>query len=146
VRGAGLLDVSCPLTGQSARLETVRPPAGDPAPGRFVVARSVPRANGIYALLGRAPIVDPRAHHDFEELLEQLACEVPEPERCWREQGGALAAAAWNWPEEREHTREGDIVQSHFVSFNIPDTGAAIRAWMPTTRSRGQGGCSGTAK
>jgi hypothetical protein len=129
VRGVGLLDASCPLTGQSARLETVQRPAGDPEPGRFVVARSVPRANGTYALLGRAPIVDPRAHDDFQELFKQLACEVPERERFWRECGGTLAAAAWNWPEEREHTREGDIVQSHFVSFKLPDTGAARRAF-----------------
>lgn len=97
-----MLDVSCPLTEQSARLETVRPrPVTQRLGGSWLRGRFRALTNRIYALLGRAPIVDPRAHDDFEELLEQLACEVPEPERCWREQGGALAAAAWNWPEER---------------------------------------------
>ena len=128
VSSAGLLEARCPLTGEFTRVETIRPPAGDLAAGSFVVARSLPRDGGSFALLGRAPVVDPRAYDDFEDLLGQLAVELRHPDHVWREGGGALASAAWSWPEEREHTLEGDVVQERFVSFKLPDAGAAIRA------------------
>jgi hypothetical protein len=34
VRGAGLIEATCPLTGEQATLQTVRVPAGEPQPGR----------------------------------------------------------------------------------------------------------------
>lgn len=128
IRGAGRIDATCPVTGETACLATVRRPAGDCVPGRFLVARSVPREGGTHALLGRVPVVDARAQDDFKDLLEQLSSEVRQPFRLWFQYGGEIAAAAWNWPEEREHTREGEIVQEHHVAFALPDPERAIRA------------------
>jgi hypothetical protein len=128
VRGAGLLEARCPLTGEFTRLETIRRPEGDLGADSLVVARSVPRDGGSFALLGRAPVVEPRARDDFEDLLGQLAVELRHSDHVWREGGGVLASAAWSWPDEREHTLEGDVVQERFVSFKLPDAGAAMRA------------------
>jgi hypothetical protein len=73
LRGAGLIDARCPISGEAATLETVRAPAGEPAPGRVLVARSVPPGEGRFALLGCVPVVEPQVKGDFCDVLAQLA-------------------------------------------------------------------------
>jgi hypothetical protein len=126
--GAGLIRATCPLTGEQAMLQTVRAPAGELRPGRLLVARSVPSTPGRYTLLGRMPVVESAVHDDFADLLDQIQVDLEDPDRVWREAGGELAAAAWGWPEEREHTREGDIVAEARVSYALRDIAAVIRA------------------
>jgi hypothetical protein len=127
VLGGGMIAASCPLTGEPGMLQTVRVPAGVVEPDRLLVARSVPRELGWYALLGRAPVVAPEVQADFEDLLAQFEPDLRDPDRTWHEAGGELAASAWRWPEEREHTREGDIVAEARVSYALRDIPAMIR-------------------
>jgi hypothetical protein len=128
VLGAGMIRATCPLTGEAGILQTVRDPAGVVEPDRLLVARSVPHSPGRYALLGRVPVVAPTAQGDFEDLLARIEIELHDPDRIWSEAGGQLSAAAWRWPEEREHTREGDIVAEARVSYALRDIPAMIGA------------------
>jgi SEC-C motif-containing protein len=125
VDGAGVLGARCPLGTGPARLEGVRHPVGEPAPGAFVVARSVPLGPERWALLGRAPVVEPTAVRDFGALLASL--DAP-PGEFWRVHGGVLARAAWAWPEWREHTGDGEIVTRSLASIVLADPAAAIAA------------------
>ena len=125
VGGAGVLGALCPLGTGRARLETVRRPLGDLRAGAIVVARSVPIGPGRWALLGRAPVVDRAAVGDFDALLASL--DSPRGE-FWRVHGGVLARAAWAWPEDREHTRDGEIVEESIAAFRLSDPAAAVAA------------------
>ena len=125
VDGAGLLAALCPLGSGRARLETARRPLGELRPGAIVVARSVPIGPGRWALLGRAPVVDRDAAADFNALFSLL--DSPRGE-FWRVHGGVLARAAWAWPEDREHTLDGEIVQGSMATFRVADSDAAVAA------------------
>lgn len=122
----GLLDAVCPLSGEAAQLELVRAPMGDPAPGRLLVARSLPRPEGRFALLGMAPVVEPDAQQDFERLLERIEADADSPEDAWRRFGGELLHAAWSWPEQRQRTAEGEPVIEHHVVLAVPDGDALL--------------------
>jgi hypothetical protein len=122
---AGVLGARSPLGSGRARLETVRPLAGKLLPGAFVVARSVPLGPERWALLGRAPVVDPRAELEFEALLRSL--DAP-PGEFWRVHGGVLARAAWAWPEWREHTLEGELVRGSLAALELRDRAAVVAA------------------
>lgn len=126
-REAGLIDAACPVSGERATLETVRAPAGDLRPGGFLVARSLPRGEARFALLGSAPVLEAEAERDFEMLLADLAVGSA-PELLWRRVGGRLASAAWSWVEEREHTREGEPVQDVHVVYGLPDVARTLEA------------------
>lgn len=117
-----LLSAISPLGGSRARLELAREPAGSVAPGAVIVARSVPIGPERWALLGGAPVVAPEVTAEFEALLTSL--DAPRGE-LWRVHGGVLARAAWAWPEEREHTLEGDVVADISLVFALSDRAAA---------------------
>jgi hypothetical protein len=112
---------SCPVDGSRARLEFAREPAGRVVPGALLVARSVPLGPERWALLGSMPVVDPMAIDDFERLLSSL--DAPRGE-LWSVHGGVLARAAWAWPEEREYTRDGELVAGSYVAFELDDEAA----------------------
>jgi hypothetical protein len=125
VDGAGVLGALCPLGSGRARLETARRPLGELRPGAIVVARSVPIGPGRWALLGRAPVVDGDASADFDALFAVL--DSPRGE-FWHVHGGVLARAAWAWPEDREHTLDGEIVEGSLATFRLADSAAAVAA------------------
>ncbi|MDQ6806124.1 MAG: hypothetical protein M3065_14460, partial [Actinomycetota bacterium] len=125
VDGPGLFGALCPLGTGRARLETVRRPLGSVTPGAILVARSVPIGPGRWGLLGRAPVVDREAMGDFDAVLAWL--NSPRGE-FWRVHGGVLARAAWAWPEDREHTRDGQIVSGSLSTFAVLDVGAVVAA------------------
>ncbi len=115
----GSIAARCPLTAETAILETVRTPAGEPAPGRMLVARSVSLGEGRFALLGRCPVVEPAVQDEFDDLLAQLTAES-------RDEGGRLLSAAWRWPEERRYTFEGTVARHTTASWDLRDLDAGI--------------------
>lgn len=141
-RGAELIEASCPLSGEAATLELARSAAGEQEAGRMLVARSVPREQGRYALLGRAPIVEAEAEADFEAMLEGLLAGdggderqghlvddiAVDPRELCAVHGDALARAAWSWPEERECTADGEWASEAIASWELDDLDAAIAA------------------
>jgi hypothetical protein len=122
--GPRLLSAVSPLDASHARLELARDPAGDVEPGSVVVARSVPVGPERWALLGAVPVVAPEVVGEFEQLLTSL--DAPRGE-IWRVHGGVIARAALGWPEEREHTLEGELVADMFLVFELRDGTAARR-------------------
>jgi hypothetical protein len=128
VAPGGVIQALCPLGGGRGRLELPREPLGELRPGALIVARSVPLGPERWTLLGRLPVVDPSVQTEFEELLASL--EAPRGE-VWRVHGGVLARTVWAWPEEREVTVDGEIVESMLVRFAVDDparTAAALDA------------------
>jgi hypothetical protein len=125
VLGPRLVSAVCPLGTGCARLELAREPAGELAPGAMLVARSVPLGPERWALLGAVPVVDPLVTEEFEQLLTSL--DAPRAE-IWRVHGGVLARAAWAWPEEREHTIDGELVTDTSVAYALLDVDAALRS------------------
>jgi hypothetical protein len=121
----GLLGALCPLGTGRARLETAGAPLGELRPGAILVARSVPIGPRRWAVLGRARVVDRAAVADFDALLAVL--DAPRGE-FWRVHGGVLARAASAWPEDREHTVDGDCVEASLVAFGLPDAASAVAA------------------
>jgi hypothetical protein len=126
IDGAGLISALCPLGAGRARLELARPPVGALCRGSFLVARSVPLGPQRWTLLGRAAVVERDAAADFEALLAVLDAPLGE---LWRVHGGVLGRAAWAWPEERECTLDGEIVQMTMAAFELPDATALADAF-----------------
>jgi hypothetical protein len=124
--GSGLIGALCPLGGGAARLEFPHAPVGSPREGSFIVARSVPLGPQRWALVGRPVVVEPSVVTDFETLLAALDAPLGE---FWRVHGGVLARAAWTWPQEREHTIEGETVQPSLSAFELPDAGSLAAAF-----------------
>jgi hypothetical protein len=125
VPDAASVGAECPRTGAPVRLDFVRAPKGEPAPGAFVVARSVPLGPERWALLGPASIVESGAETEFVALLSSL--EAPRGE-FWRVHGGVLSRASWAWPEWREHTLDGQLVTGSMAALELHDRDAAIAA------------------
>ncbi len=123
-----------PRSGERSRLELVRPLAGEPAPGRLVVARSVPLGPERWLLLGRPPVVAVSAEREFGALLDSL--DAPRGE-FWRVHGGFLARAAQAWPEWREHTIDGHIVMGSLAALELRERDAAIAALDADTELEG---------
>lgn len=80
--------------------------------GALVIACTAPVAAGHRAIVGRPVVVDPDV---VDEVLVVLAS-APED---------ALLAAL-RWPEEREFTAEGDLVQQHFRRYALPRPAVAL--------------------
>lgn len=127
-RGVAMIEASCLAAGDRVILETSRPPAGEIVPGALLVARAVRRDGDRLTLIGRGIVVARDAQDDFEDLFWQLSFDQPDSARLWRESGGPLASAALAWPEDREHTREGEIVCDTHVSFGLTDVNALVKA------------------
>jgi SEC-C motif len=117
----GGITAACPFGTAHGRLETARDPLGGPRPGALLVARSLPLGPERWVLLGRAPVVEPSVQAEFEGLLGSLNAPAAE---IWRVHGGVLARAAWAWPERREVTAAGEIVESAVVWFEADDPSA----------------------
>jgi SEC-C motif len=80
--------------------------------GALLVGRGVEVGDGQVALVGRPVVVDDDAVDDVLALLHAG------PDR-------ALCAAL-RWPEVREHTADGELVQQCFRRYELPDPGAAV--------------------
>lgn len=134
IRGADMIEAACLASGRHCLLETVRQPRGELGPEALVVARSVSRGGDRFALLGEPVVVAADARADFEELFWQVSFDVPDvpdvPDgtRLWRDFRGRFASAAFSWPEEREHTRDGEIVCHTHVAFDLTDVDAMVSA------------------
>jgi len=128
VRGAGMIEAACLASGQHCLLETVRPPRTELAPDALVVARSVSLGRDRFALLGHPVVVASDAREEFEELFWEASCDERDVSRLWRDFGGRFASAALGWPEDREHTRDGEIVCDTHVAFDLTDVGAMVSA------------------
>lgn len=129
----GALVARCPFTEHPARLWPARGIHGAEArDGCYVVARTVALSTGQLGLLGRAPAVLPDVEAYFEALLDELAGS----DGRWRDEGARLFRAAWSWPEEREHTREGTVVADAHVVYDLhdPERLAADLDRLPTLR------------
>jgi hypothetical protein len=125
IEGAQMLGVLCPLGTGRARIELSCEPIGEVVRGAFVVARSVPLGPQLWGLIGPAAVVERPAAADFEALLAALDAPLGE---LWRVHGGVLARAAWGWPDRRECTLEGRVVQWTVGTFGCGDPAAAIAA------------------
>lgn len=120
-RGAASVLSRCPVTGEEVRLLT-RPAGGSvlggAAMGDLVVARTLPLAAGRAALLAPTPV--DRAVADELVRWTRHAWEGAAGRReFWRVFGGELSRAASAWPEERVHTRDGEVVQSALSAWTI---------------------------
>jgi hypothetical protein len=87
-------------------------PFGELRDGALLVARGVEVGDGHVALVGRPVVVDDDAVDDVLALLHA----APDQALC----------AALRWPEVREHTADGDLVQHCFRCYELTDPGAAV--------------------
>jgi hypothetical protein len=113
----------CPLGGGRSRLELSRQPIGELERGCFIVGRSVPLGPERWVLIGTTTVVERSVAADFEALLARL--DAPRGE-VWRVHGGVLARAAWTWPEKRDCTVDGEVVQDATIAFALPDPRQAL--------------------
>ncbi|MGH2987637.1 MAG: hypothetical protein ACRDLO_13255 [Solirubrobacterales bacterium] len=98
---------------------------GEVAEGRVVLAHSVPRPGERFAILGAPPVVDADAQTEFEELVgEVTGGRAP---AAGPAHDTTLLAAAWCWPEEREHTADGEVVVGQYVDYGLPEPNLALR-------------------
>jgi len=95
-------------------LHCPRQPLGSPADGALLIGRGVDVGRGHVALIGRPVVVDEKA---VDDLLGVLA----------RTPSQALFAAL-RWPEWREHTADGELVQQFYRCYSLSDPEAAMAA------------------
>jgi hypothetical protein len=143
VGGSASLGALCPLGTGPALLQLCSEPVGELVRGAFVVGRSVPLGPQRWLLLGGAVVVDRGAAPDFEALIATL--DAPRGE-LWRVHGGVLGRAAWAWPERRECTLEGDVVQMTIGTLELPDHGSAVAALDGDRELRRLGADDGTLR
>jgi hypothetical protein len=93
-------------------LHSSHEPFGELRDGALLVARGVEVGDGHVALVGRPVVVDDEAVDDVLALLHA----APDQALC----------AALRWPEVREHTADGDLVQHCFRGYELADPGAAV--------------------
>jgi SEC-C motif-containing protein len=93
-------------------LHSAHEPFGELDEGTLLIARGVATGGGHIALIARPIAVDPDAVDDILALLNT----APDLTLC----------AALRWPEEREHTAEGELVQQCFRRHQLSDPQAAI--------------------
>jgi hypothetical protein len=115
--GAGFTGL-CALGTGRARIDAVASVSGELRRGALVVGRSVPLGPERWALIGTARVVEPAVSAEFGALLASL--DAPRGEE-WRVHGGVVAAAAWAWPEEREVTIDGEVVEDSCVRYLVSD-------------------------
>jgi hypothetical protein len=108
----------CALGGGRAQIDAVSRVSGELRRGSVVVARSVPLGPERWALIGTARVVEPGVSGEFAALLSSL--DAPRGQE-WRVHGGVVAAAAWAWPEEREVTIDGHIVEDSCVRYLVSE-------------------------
>jgi hypothetical protein len=108
----------CGLGTGRGRVEEASDIAGEMRRGSIVVGRSVPLGPERWAMVGRARVVDPVVAAEFDALLASL--NAPRGEE-WRVHGGLVAAAAWAWPEEREVTIDGELVEDSCVRYLLSE-------------------------
>jgi hypothetical protein len=87
----GVLTASCPLGNGRAMIAYAREPSPAPAPGAYVIARSVPFGPRRYLLIGRAAVVERGLAPRFSALIASLR--APRGE-FWHVHGAVLARAA----------------------------------------------------
>jgi hypothetical protein len=87
-------------------------PFGALRDGALLVARGAEVGDGQVALVGRPVVVDDDAIDDVLALLHK----APDLALC----------AALRWPEVREHTADGDLVQHCFRDYELADPSAVI--------------------
>jgi hypothetical protein len=114
----------CPLGSGRARLEHVRPAAGDPRPGALLVGRSVPTGPQRWTLLARPRLVPTVAAPAFSALLASLEAPVGE---FWRVHGGVLARTAMSLSSVASPGSSPNRAQD-------PDPGTRARAPRGTAR------------
>jgi hypothetical protein len=108
----------CALGTGRARIDAVSGLSGQLRRGALVVGRSVPLGPERWGLIGTARVVEPTVSAEFGALLSSL--DAPRGEE-WRVHGGVVAAAAWAWPEEREVTIDGEVVEDSSVRYLVSE-------------------------
>jgi hypothetical protein len=108
----------CALGTGRGRVEVVSESAGEIRRGSIVVGRAVPLGPERWAIVGRARVVDRLVAAEFDALLASL--NAPRGEE-WRVHGGLVAAASWAWPEEREVTIAGELVEDSCVRYLLSE-------------------------
>jgi len=99
---------------EPATLHCPRQPLGSLADGALLIGRGVEVGRGHVALIGRPVVVDEEAVDDLLGVLAHT------PSR-------ALFASL-RWPEWREHTAEGELVQQCYRCYSLSDPEAAMAA------------------
>ena len=108
----------CALGTGRARIDALAGVSGELRRGAVVVGRSVPVGPERWVLIGTARVVEPEVSAEFAALL--LPLDAPRGEE-WRVHGGVVAAAAWAWPEEREVTIDGEVVEEACVRYLVSE-------------------------
>jgi hypothetical protein len=98
----------------SVVLHSGHEPLGEVSEGSLLVARGLKVRPGHVALVGRPVVVDEAAVGDVLAVL----ADDPAQALC----------AALRWPEEREHTAEGKLVQQSYRRYRLADPAAALAA------------------
>lgn len=135
-RAAASVGARCPVTGEDVRLVTA-PNGSGSATGELVVARTLPLAPGRAALLAPTP-VDPAVAEELVRWTRETWESAEDQRGFWRTFGGELSRAASAWPEERVHSRDGEIVQSALSTWAIrkPERAAELLASDPELEER----------
>lgn len=125
----GALRARCPFTAEQARLWTAHGTHGPDPVGRHVVARTVALANEDLGLLGQAPVVLDEVAAEFAALLDASAA----PDGTLPDDGMAMFRAAWSWPEEHMHTRDGELVATAYAAYDLDGVDVATAALDATS-------------
>lgn len=109
----------CPLSGEAVAITTA-PARGLRASRGLVVARTIALGEaraGLFAIVD----VNPEVEDELVAWARQAWDRCQDPTGFWRSFGGELSRAASAWPEERHHTRDGDLIRSAMSIWTIRD-------------------------